>query len=79
MSMTLPTRLAAPARPLHRPFFLAGIVATLTAGATWGAFLLLRIGGAGSFTRLSVFEINAHAQAQIYGWIGLFMLGSSSS
>ncbi|MFB3908318.1 MAG: NnrS family protein [Candidatus Eisenbacteria bacterium] len=60
---------------VHRPFFLAAIVTTLTAGVGWGAFLLLRIASDRSFTKLSIFEVNAHAQAQIYGWIGLFILG----
>lgn len=70
-------RLLAPAgtTALHRRFFLAGIAATLTAGATWGAVLLVRIAAAGSFTSLSIFEVNAHGQAQIYGWVGLFVMG----
>ncbi|MFP3940983.1 MAG: hypothetical protein ACLF0P_11800 [Thermoanaerobaculia bacterium] len=60
---------------LQRRFFLAGIAVALTAGAGWGAFLLARIAAAGSFTALSVFEVNAHGQAQIYGWVGLFVMG----
>src|SRR5262245_33446923 len=34
---------AAAADAIYRPFFLAGIVATLTAGAAWGAYLLAQI------------------------------------
>src|SRR5579885_1310886 len=34
---------------IYRPFFRAGILVTLTAGAVWGAYLLLRIGWTGSF------------------------------
>ncbi|PYQ61940.1 MAG: hypothetical protein DMF53_14240 [Acidobacteria bacterium] len=60
---------------LHRPFFLTGIAVTLTAGATWGAILLLRIAQSRSFTEPSIFAVNAHGQAQIYGWVGLFVLG----
>jgi hypothetical protein len=59
----------------HRRFFLTGIAVTLTAGATWGALLLLRIAWSRSFTEPSIFAVNAHAQAQIYGWVGLFVLG----
>lgn len=70
------TRAAAPAVRPHG-FFLAAIVLTLTAGATWGAILLVRIAWARSFTSLSVFEVNAHGQAQIYGWVGLFILGAA--
>jgi hypothetical protein len=71
----LPSPAARAADDLYRRFFLAGIAATLTAGAGWGALLLLRIASERSFTALSIFEVNAHGQAQIYGWVGLFVLG----
>jgi len=61
--------------PIYPRFFLAGIAITLTAGAGWGAWLLLRIARARDFTAPSIFEVNAHGQAQIYGWMGLFILG----
>lgn len=60
---------------LYPRFFLAGIAVTLTAGATWGAWLLVRIARARDFAAPSIFEVNAHGQAQIYGWMGLFILG----
>jgi hypothetical protein len=61
---------------IYRPFFTAGIVTILTVGASWGALLLWRIGLAGSFTGgPSVHEINAHGHAQIFGWVGLFIMG----
>ena len=60
---------------IYRRFFKAGIVVVMTAGAVWGAILLLRIGFKGSFTALSLHEINAHAHAQIFGWVGLFVMG----
>ena len=60
---------------LHRPFFRAGIAVLLTAGAVWGALLLLRISIEGSFTAISIHEINAHGHAQIFGWVGLFVMG----
>ena len=60
---------------IYRRFFKAGIVVIMTAGAVWGAVLLLRIGFKGSFTALSVHEINAHGHAQIFGWVGMFVMG----
>ncbi len=71
-----PARLPAAARvPLYPRFFLTGLAVTLTAGAGWGAWLLLRIARAHDFSAPSIFEINAHGQAQIYGWMGLFIMG----
>jgi len=61
----------------HHAFFKSGTAVVLTVGALWGALLLLRIGGAGSFTSVSIREINAHGHAQIFGWVGLFVLGAS--
>jgi hypothetical protein len=60
---------------LYPRFFLAGIALTLSAGAGWGAWLLLRIARERDFAGVSIFEINAHGQAQIYGWMGLFIAG----
>jgi Domain of unknown function (DUF1858)/NnrS protein len=66
---------AGPADTIYRRFFKAGIATTLTAGAVWGALLLITIGLKGSFTAISIFDINAHGHAQIFGWVGLFVLG----
>ncbi len=60
---------------IYRRFFIAGTAIILTAGATWGAMLLWRIGLAGSFTGVSVHEVNAYGHAQIAGWAGLFIMG----
>ena len=60
---------------LYRPFFLAGIAVVLTLGAVWGAYLLLQIGLRGSFVAAGLHEINAHGHAQIFGWVGLFVMG----
>lgn len=60
---------------IYRRFFKAGVVVILTAGASWGALLLLRIGMGASFTAISIHEINAHGHAQIFGWVGLFVMG----
>lgn len=60
---------------IYRPFFLAGIGVVLTLGAVWGAYLLVRIALAGEFTAVGVHEVNAHGHAQIFGWVGLFVMG----
>jgi hypothetical protein len=60
---------------IYRRFFKAGIAVTLTAGAVWGALLLVTIGLKRSFTAISIFDINAHGHAQIFGWVGLFVMG----
>ncbi len=60
---------------IYRPFFRAGILVVLTAGAVWGAYLLLRIGWTGSFHAAGLHEVNAHGHAQIFGWVGLFVMG----
>ena len=60
---------------IYRPFFKAGIVVVLTLGAAWGAYLLLRIALTGRFTAAGLHEINAHGHAQIFGWVGLFVMG----
>jgi hypothetical protein len=60
---------------IYRPFFKAGMAVTLTLGAVWGAYLLLRIAFSGSFTAVGLHEINAHGHAQIFGWVGLFVMG----
>jgi hypothetical protein len=60
---------------IYRPFFKAGMVVTLTLGAVWGAYLLLRIAVSGSFTAAGLHEVNAHGHAQIFGWVGLFVMG----
>lgn len=60
---------------LCRPYFISAIALVLTAGATWGAMLLWQIGFAGNFTGISLHHVNAHGHAQIYGWVGLFIMG----
>jgi hypothetical protein len=66
---------AGPADAIYRPFFKAGIVVVLTLGAAWGAYLLLRIAWEGSFTAPGLHEVNPHGHAQIFGWVGLFVMG----
>jgi hypothetical protein len=78
VSQPMPLPLAdSPSRSdaIYRPFFKAGIAVTLTLGAVWGAYLLLRIAVSGSFTTAGLHEVNAHGHAQIFGWVGLFVMG----
>src|SRR5262249_24571762 len=63
---------------IYRPFFKMGIVTVLTLGATWGAYLLWRIVRDGSFEAAGLHEVNAHGHAQIFGWVGLFVMGFAS-
>ncbi|HLY72788.1 MAG TPA: DUF1858 domain-containing protein, partial [Planctomycetota bacterium] len=61
---------------LYRRYFRAAIVVILTAGATLGASMLLLYGLRHSFTSLDLFApIQAHANAQVFGWVGLFVMG----
>ncbi len=60
---------------IYRPFFKSGIAVVLTLGAAWGAYLLLRIAWTGRFTAVGLHEVNAHGHAQIFGWVGLFVMG----
>lgn len=74
------TEASAPIEPklqdaIYRPFFLAAIATVLTAGASWGAIILWQIGFQGKFTGVSLQHVNAHGQAQVYGWCGLFIMG----
>lgn len=66
-----------PLGAIHRRYFTAAIASVLTVGAVWGAWLLWRIGMTGSFTGISLHEINAHGHAQIFGWVGLFIMGGA--
>jgi NifU-like protein involved in Fe-S cluster formation len=63
------------AETIYRRYFLGAIVVALTAGASWGAWLLWTIALHGSFRSVSLSSINAHGEAQIFGWVGLFIMG----
>jgi hypothetical protein len=65
----------AAARLVHRPFLTAALVVTLTLGAGWGAWLLFDIGAASRFDAVSPAAVVAHGEAQLWGFVGLFILG----
>jgi NnrS protein len=62
-------------RPLHHRYFAAAIATVVTVGAGWGVWLLWQVGVSGRFTGVSLQDVNAHGQAQIDGWVGLFIMG----
>ncbi|HEY3280649.1 MAG TPA: NnrS family protein [Armatimonadota bacterium] len=62
-----------------RPFLAAAVLTTLTAGATWGAIILIDIAAHHDFTSAGLHWVNAHGHAQIFGWIGLFVMGVSAA
>jgi hypothetical protein len=59
----------------YRSFFTAAIAVALTVGAGWGVMLLWQIGFARRFTGVSIHQVNAHGHAQVFGWVGLFVMG----
>jgi hypothetical protein len=64
-----------PADTIYRRYVLGALALTLSAGAAWGAWLLWQIGLSGSFRAASLHRVNAHGEAQIFGWVGLFIMG----
>src|SRR5262249_40714370 len=42
---------------------------------TWGAWMLWGIGLGGSFRAATIHQVNAHGEAQVLGWVGLFIMG----
>jgi hypothetical protein len=60
---------------LHRAFIKAAIGITLTFGTAWGAHILGIIALRQSFDAPNYAGTQAHGHAQIYGWVGLFILG----
>lgn len=63
---------------IYRPFFLAGIVSVLTVGCMLGAIALFGIGRSATYTSPDWMPyILAHANSQLYGWVGFFVMGFS--
>lgn len=65
------------AERVHRGFILSALALTLTAGAGWGAWLLWQIGAQGQFTGVPAAYVIAHGEAQLWGFIVLFVMGVS--
>lgn len=63
---------------IYRPFFLAGVLTVLTAGCLLGALALAGIALNKSYTASAWTPyILAHANSQLYGWVGFFVMGFS--
>lgn len=61
---------------IYRPFFTTGILCVLTAGCALGAVALAGISRSASYTAGTWTPwVLAHANSQLYGWIGLFVMG----
>lgn len=61
---------------IFRSFFVSGIVTILTVGCLLGAFALFGISKQESYTSSSWTPyVLAHANSQLYGWVGLFVMG----
>jgi len=60
---------------LYRTYIRAAILVTLTFGAAWGAHILGVIARRQSFDAPDYAGTQAHGHAQIYGWVGLFIMG----
>ncbi|MEQ1822159.1 MAG: NnrS family protein [Fimbriimonadaceae bacterium] len=61
---------------VYRPFFTAGIITVLTAGCLLGAIALFGISRAGTYTASAwTPHILAHANSQLFGWVGFFVIG----
>lgn len=65
------------AERIHRGFILAALAITLTLGAAWGGYLLLMIGLREDFVVVDAAHVIAHGEAQLWGFIGLFIVGIS--
>ncbi|HQY87031.1 MAG TPA: NnrS family protein [Tepidisphaeraceae bacterium] len=59
----------------YRPFFLAGILFMLLAGAGWGLLLVIKFAIARDYTEFSIHQLNAHGRAMISGFVNLFIIG----
>ena len=60
---------------LYKWFFKAGIVVSLSVGCLFGALMLLYYAMERSFYSVPINLIHLHGHAQIFGWIGLIVMG----
>jgi hypothetical protein len=63
------------AQTVHRPFIVSALAITLSLGAGRGALLLCEIGWQGQFDAAPVAHVVAHGAAQLWGFVGLFVIG----
>ncbi|MBI3820672.1 MAG: DUF1858 domain-containing protein [Planctomycetes bacterium] len=61
---------------LYKRFFRAALLVLLAAGASTGVLTITQVALRGSYTSTDLLPlVQAHANAQIFGWIGLFVMG----
>jgi hypothetical protein len=60
---------------LYKAYIRTAIAMTLTLGTAWGAWILLQISFGQSFAASNYAGTQAHGHAQIFGWVGLFIMG----
>jgi len=65
------------AEKVHHAYVLAAMTITLSLGAGWGAWLLWQISAARSFPVAPAGRLVAHGEAQLWGFIALFIIGVS--
>lgn len=75
-----PASSAAPARAsladgIYKPFFIAGMAVFVLAGLVTGTLMLFWMSGDASFFAPGIRRINGHANAMVYGFAGMFILG----
>ncbi len=66
---------SARAEQVHRPFITSALSITLSLGAGWGTLLLFEIGLQGGFESAKASAVVAHGAAQLWGFVGLFVVG----
>lgn len=57
-------------------YFQAAMLTMLLIGAFWGTLLLWKLSGVKEFIGMNLFEVNAHGQGQVYGWLCLALMGA---
>ncbi len=60
---------------VFKAFIRAAIGVTLTFGTAWGATILIKIALHQSFGAPDYAGTQAHGHAQVFGWVGLFIMG----
>lgn len=63
------------ARLPEEKFLYAAIIITLTAGSGLGAWLLVNAIAGGTYGSHMGTVLQVHARAQLFGWVGLFIMG----
>jgi hypothetical protein len=65
------------AQRVHHGFLLSALIITLSLGTGWGAWILWSIGSERGFDAVAPASITAHGEAQLWGFIALFIIGIS--